>query len=305
MDKSASFCLVWICFDICNALTLTAPGSLGKTGTFKCGSKATIICYIPTYKLTMTWSVDSDIVASCVSSTCEENPPFRHGELEFLYDTSNGTFTMIIPEVNFNMNGTNIKCDDGSDYEQMPSVKISYDIHRHLRLNFLPEQNASSITELPDNSTDAVKLVAFGGCVYPSSEILFRWYYFEDREESIFYKESLANETEETYVCTDSICGGKEVVRLSSTLTVPVVKSSKKYFLQVHILHKVTGNASLVILNLSRTYGLFDGHQNSASNDEQDVNIGLAVGLPIGTGSVLLIIIIVVMYRRRKLALRN
>lgn len=289
MDKSASFCLVWICFDICNALTLTAPGSLGKTGTFKCGSKATIICYIPTYKLTMTWSVDSDIVASCVSSTCEENPPFRHGELEFLYDTSNGTFTMIIPEVNFNMNGTNIKCDDGSDYEQMPfEVKV------------LPEQNASSITELPDNSTDAVKLVAFGGCVYPSSEILFRWYYFEDREESIFYKESLANDTEETYVCTDSICGGKEVVRLSSTLTVPFVKSSKKYFLQVHILHKVTGNTSLVILNSSRTYGLFDGHQNSASNDEQGVNIGLAVGLPIGTVSLLLIIIFAVMYWRRK-----
>jgi hypothetical protein len=116
---------LFICFlyymlsiiDICNALTITTPGSLGETGTFKCGSSATFICTIPTYQLTMAWSVDSDIVASCVASDC--NPTFRYSDFEFLYDTSNGTFTMIIPKVNFDMNGKNIKCDDGSTYSNI------------------------------------------------------------------------------------------------------------------------------------------------------------------------------------------
>ncbi|XP_045163327.2 uncharacterized protein LOC123527739 [Mercenaria mercenaria] len=150
-------------WEVTTSVTINSTGGLGDTGTVRCGSEVTFMCNISTYMYSMTWSIDSVIVAQCTLLECTDT------ELKntmFTFNTSTGIFTMTINPVTFATNGRVITCEDGTS-----STDVT--------INVIVLQEQSDTTMFDSSYQDTINITVETGCVFPSASVSLHWYYYE------------------------------------------------------------------------------------------------------------------------------
>ncbi|XP_053388261.1 uncharacterized protein LOC128551432 [Mercenaria mercenaria] len=271
-------------FEVSPTVTIHSVGSLRDTGSVRCGSRVTFICSIPTYKYTITWLIDSDKVAECITTNCVQYPPYKLQNIEFSHNTSNGVFNMTINPVTFKADGRVIKCKDGSDT-----------VHVSLAVKVFPNQSTTTISESKDASHDMINITAMSGCVFPRSAITLQWYYNKAGQTPQLYKMSSPT-VSVLPVCKSGTCGGDGVVQMSSTLSIPEVQTGREYYFQIAIKHEDDDSKDIILMNSTRSYKIKKIHSEIPQTKEQQV-IYIVVG---GTLAAALLLLGILVYSVRK-----
>ncbi|XP_045207807.2 uncharacterized protein LOC123559778 isoform X2 [Mercenaria mercenaria] len=276
---------------VSTTVMIDSVGSLRDTGSVRCGSKVTFICFIPTYKYTMTWLIDSGKAAECTTTNCVQYPPYVIENVEFSTDTTNGVFNMTINPVTFKADGRVIKCEAGSDtVHVIPAVKV------------FPKQSTTTIMESKFDNHDMINITAMSGCVFPSSAITLQWYYYEAGETPKLYQMSSPT-VSVLPICTSGNCGGDGVVQMSSTLSIPEVQTGREYYFQIAINHEDADSKDIVLVNSTRSYKIKQIPSKIAHATELPV-IGIVVGALVAFLVMVSVVVVVSTVRRRLTTLR-
>ncbi|XP_053388267.1 uncharacterized protein LOC128551436 [Mercenaria mercenaria] len=199
--------------------------TLKALSDLKCDYMAVLMCQIKQYetKHIMTLEIDEQPAADCTFKKCQiyKLEGINYG---FSFDTSNGIFNITMDPVTFADNGRTFKCDDGCT-----------DAVYNATINVIPENSATTISS--SKCQFSTELKATSGCLYPSTSITFQWYYFKAGNSPVLYKESQPYLSTDENGCTDGPCGGKGVVKVTSTLVIQEDPRGEEYYFQVLVKH--------------------------------------------------------------------
>ncbi|XP_053383195.1 uncharacterized protein LOC123540345 [Mercenaria mercenaria] len=205
------------------SVTLTMLSDFADKGSMRCNSKAVLMCKVQPYSVAMTWEIDERPAADCTFGSCKTYIT-NMVNYAFSFDTSKGIFNITLHPVTFSDNGRTFKCDDGSTSAYIKAL-----------VKVVPDNSATTITSLKGSSFTEIK--ARTGCLHPSSSVTFEWYYFKDGGDPVVYTESQSSQETDEYGCTGGPCGGKGVVKVTSTLNIKEDPDGEEYYFQVLVKH--------------------------------------------------------------------
>ncbi|XP_045163324.2 uncharacterized protein LOC123527738 [Mercenaria mercenaria] len=208
------------------SVTLTMLSDFADKGSMRCNSKVVLMCKVQPYSVAMTLEIDKKAAAECTYDSCKTFIT-EVGNYGFSFDTSKGIFNITLDPVTFAINGRTFKCDDGSDFAYINAL-----------VKVIPDNSATTVTSSKSSSFTEIK--ARTGCLHPSSSVTFEWYYFKDGDNPLLYMESLSSQATDEYGCTTGPCGGKGVVRVTSTLNIKEDPDGEEYYFQVLVKHPDT-----------------------------------------------------------------
>ncbi|XP_060606547.1 uncharacterized protein LOC132758862 [Ruditapes philippinarum] len=207
------------------SVSVTTDSDLGDKEWIKCNSKTVVTCSIQPYSI-MTWTIDDNVVADCTFDSC--NTYITGGaHYGFAFDKNNGIFNITMDPVTFADNEKTFKCDDGNEHDILVA-----------KVHVIPDSSGSTISI--SKKSQSIDIMATTGCIYPSSNIQFEWYFFKDGQEPELYNESRSLQSTNEFGCTSKPCGGKGVVKVTSTLTIQEDPDGDNYYFQVLIKHPDT-----------------------------------------------------------------
>lgn len=267
-------------------VTLTSTNSLDGKGSLRCGSQVTLVCQIQPYNGSMSWKVDNTTVMSCTSDSCQTHPPYRPN-FGFAFQKSSGIFNLTIRPVTFEENGKVFECDD-----YLMSALLT------AAVKVLPNNDTSVMDST--NTTEGTEVKATTGCVYPATNINFKWYYFKSGMTPVLYNDVEQNDFQEnasTSSCTVGDCGGDGVTEMSSVLSIEEDESGEEYYLQAVITSLDVPETVVVTSNV--TYKLKFTSEDISWLGEKAPSIGVIIAIAvIGIIGVVTIIVIFTMCRR-------
>lgn len=201
-------------------------------GSMKCHGQAVVTCSIKPYQNTMTWTIDGKRAAECTFTACQTLIA-DDTHYAFSFNTRNGTFNVTINPVTFADDGKTFKCDDGSKSDMLNTTVL-----------VIPDTTHTTVAV--SNRLQLTDIQATAGCVYPSSSIQFEWYIRKEGGEWELYNGSRPLQATNEYGCTSKPCGGKGVVKVTSTLTIHEDPGGETFYFRVSIKHPYTTDISII-----------------------------------------------------------